>query len=291
MHDTKDKPSAQHSTASVSGSGAQPTLRQVMLRPRWIGALILAIAVAGGFAWLGNWQLEAALVNQEVSQESAERVLPLNEITEPGTAVSDAAAGRVATVTGYFVSGDFGTVGNRVNSGEIGYWVVGHFVTEGPKPSSLSVALGWTSTSAEAEAVVTRLHTAGESVHTLEGRYSVPEGGTVPAADENPFDVLSMLPAQQANLWNAVDGPVYQGFLVSHESVLGLDPIDSFPPLPPQSVNWLNLFYAAEWIVFAGFAIYFWYRLTRDALEKEIDLLGQQSTPPRSARAADERVD
>ena len=37
-------------------------------------------------------------------------------------------------------------------------------------------------------------------------------------------------------------------------------------------MNWLNVFYAGEWVVFAGFAVYFWFRLTRDAWEKEHEL-------------------
>ena len=40
-------------------------------------------------------------------------------------------------------------------------------------------------------------------------------------------------------------------------------------PLPRW---WLNIFYALEWIVFAGFAVYFWWRLVRDALEREREL-------------------
>jgi len=55
----------------------------------------------------------------------------------------------------------------------------------------------------------------------------------------------------------------------------GLETIDSVPPLPVGAINWLNLFYAVEWVVFAGFAIFFWYRLVRDDWEKihELKLL------------------
>jgi hypothetical protein len=35
------------------------------------------------------------------------------------------------------------------------------------------------------------------------------------------------------------------------------------------ALNWLNVFYAVEWVVFAGFAIFLWYRLVRDAVERE----------------------
>ena len=32
-----------------------PTLREVMLRPRWLLMLAFALLVAGVFAWLGQW--------------------------------------------------------------------------------------------------------------------------------------------------------------------------------------------------------------------------------------------
>jgi hypothetical protein len=51
-----------------------------------------------------------------------------------------------------------------------------------------------------------------------------------------------------------------------------LDPIDSIAPLPTERVSWLNVFYAIEWVVFAGFAVFFWFRLARDAWEKEHEL-------------------
>ena len=34
-------------------------------------------------------------------------------------------------------------------------------------------------------------------------------------------------------------------------------------------LNLLNVFYALEWALFAGFAIYLWYRLVRDVVERE----------------------
>ena len=44
---------------------------------------------------------------------------------------------------------------------------------------------------------------------------------------------------------------------------------------PPRtrlaSVNWLNIFYAIEWAVFAGFAFYIWYRLAKDRWQLEVE--------------------
>jgi len=38
-------------------------------------------------------------------------------------------------------------------------------------------------------------------------------------------------------------------------------------------INWLTAFYAIEWIIFALFALYFWYRLVSDERMREIEAL------------------
>jgi surfeit locus 1 family protein len=48
--------------------------------------------------------------------------------------------------------------------------------------------------------------------------------------------------------------------------------ISTTPPSSERELNWLNIFYAAEWIIFAGFALYLWYRLMRDEWERESEL-------------------
>ena len=70
------------------------------------------------------------------------------------------------------------------------------------------------------------------------------------------------------NLW-AEPGPVYGGFIVLAEPYAGLDPIRAEAPVREATLNLLNVFYAIEWALFAGFAIYLWYRLVRDAVERE----------------------
>ena len=46
-----------------------PTLREVMLRPWWIGMLLLCLVVAGVFAWLGQWQLGRAIDTDRYTSE------------------------------------------------------------------------------------------------------------------------------------------------------------------------------------------------------------------------------
>ena len=60
-----------------------------------------------------------------------------------------------------------------------------------------------------------------------------------------------------------------------HEAVAPLQTIPTGPPVPQTTLNWLNVFYAIEWIAFAFFAPYFWYRLVMDAVEREAEIAAE----------------
>jgi hypothetical protein len=93
-----------------------------------------------------------------------------------------------------------------------------------------------------------------------------------------------MSPAALLSRWHDVQGlDVYRPYMTSAKPLAGLQAISSPAPDEHQGVNWLNLFYAAEWAVFAGFAFYLWYRLAKDAWEKEVEELEELSA------GADER--
>ena len=97
-----------------------PTLGAVMRMPKWIGALALALLVAGGFAWLGQWQLSHAVTLNNESAVDDATVRPLNEVTAPGKPVTDESAGYVFGATGAFVAGDFMVVEQRRNGDKEG---------------------------------------------------------------------------------------------------------------------------------------------------------------------------
>jgi surfeit locus 1 family protein len=136
--------------------------------------------------------------------------------------------------------------------------VVGHFVTA--DGTTLAVALGWS-------------EDADTSVGTwdatrLTGRYLPSE-----VASDSDFEAgerSAIAVADLINVWPEV-GPAYGGYLVLDEAPAGLDAIYSPAPSQEVSLNLLNIFYAIEWVIFAGFAIYLWYRLVRDVVEKELE--------------------
>jgi surfeit locus 1 family protein len=71
---------------------------------------------------------------------------------------------------------------------------------------------------------------------------------------------------------------VYRPYLASTTASAGLADIDPLPaPDEISPVNWLNVFYAVEWAIFAGFAFYLWYRLAKDAWEREVEEFEEQA--------------
>lgn len=232
--------------------------------------LILALAVAAAFAALGQWQLARAVATGTVVQRSTETVLPLNRVAQPQTPMTGAADQQMVTVTGTFVPEDYRVLSDRVNFGRTGFWLVGH-LSMAARPgseSALAVAVGWAATEADARAAILTLPWADGSPVTLTGRYLASESPAESDFEHGKASTMSV--AALINQWAGFDSTdVYAGYLVSHQNVNGLERIDSPPPITDVTVNWLNIFYAAEWAIFAGFAVFLWYRLVKDAWERE----------------------
>lgn len=247
---------------------------KVALRPRWIAALLLALGVAAGFAALAQWQVQRSIDTGIVVERPTETAVPLASVTTPQGPTGAAADGQRVTTGGEFVEGDWLVVHDRYNGGVHGWWVVGHLaVVDQHGTSGLVVAVGWTGRQADAERIAADLNSGAlESGldEAFEGRYHGSEGPQ--DSDYQAGRLTTVAPSAFINLWHGVDpAGVYGGYLVATEAVPGLDVIDSPPPLTDIEMNWLNVFYAVEWVIFAGFAVYLWWRLVRDEFEKERD--------------------
>ncbi|MDN3495774.1 SURF1 family cytochrome oxidase biogenesis protein [Planococcus sp. APC 4015] len=263
-----------------------PTLREVMLRPQWIGMLVLCLVVAGVFAWLGQWQLSRAIDTNPPPAGATEIVRPLADVVEPGEYLSDPLVGQRVEVTGSWVPGDFIVVASRFNDGVEGYWVTGQLrVADILQPTSLAVAIGWAATAEEAADTVAQLDELDASPVTLTGRIISDEGPVPPRDDVDPLMMTRMSPAALLSMWHDTEGlDVYRQYLASQTAIPPLADIDSPAPDERSSVNWLNIFYAAEWAIFAGFAFYLWYRLARDQWEKEVEDLEDEAAEATEAR-------
>ncbi|MBF4618371.1 SURF1 family protein [Clavibacter sp. VKM Ac-2873] len=281
--DAAARPDARPAGSGPGGPEAVgPTIGQVARRPRSLALLALALVIAAGFAALGQWQLARAVESGVVIERDTETALPLGTLAEPQGYVTDTSAGHMVTVTGAFVPGDFVVVSDRLDAGRTGAWVVGHLsITDDgaaadpasdARPASVPVALGWAATDEEAAAVAASFDAGDGSptgVQEVVGRFLPSEQPEPSGTGQDPQRMTRLSTAALVNLWPGDVGDVYNGFIVASTPVAGLTAIDSPPPSEAVQLNWLNIFYAAEWAVFAIFAIVIWYRTIRDTWTRE----------------------
>lgn len=229
---------------------------------------MLVLAVAAAFAALGRWQLERSVAAGVVNEIDTETPVPLEQLADPGESTTADQLGRIVTVAGSFAPEGFLVLASRVQHGESGYWTVGRLLVDaaaGAPSTSLVVALGWAPTEAGARAAIPADTTRLE----LRGRYlpsEPPRGEDLRTGERSALSIAEFI-----NVWPDYAGTVYGGYLILDEAPAGLEAIDAPPPIPEASVNLLNLFYALEWIIFAGFAFYLWYRLVKDEVEKRAE--------------------
>lgn len=246
--------------SSALSASSGPSFWAVARRPRWIAALVLALAIASGFAALGQWQLARSVAAPAVVDSRTETPTALTKVAVPDAPVTDPELGRMVTADATLVPGDFVVLSDRINGGKAGFWLVAHSTTSG---GDLAVALGWAPTHAAAVAAE-----EDAAIRTpLVGRYLPSESPDQPGVEKGQQSAASV-PAL-VNQWASLGDSVYGGYVVAATPSAGLTKIDSPAPTQELGLNWLNLFYALEWALFAGFAIYLWYRLVKDEVEKE----------------------
>jgi cytochrome oxidase assembly protein ShyY1 len=247
-----------------------PTLREVMLRGRWIAMLMLCLLVAGVFAWLGQWQLGRAVDTAPQDPGATEQVRPLSDVLEPGEYLAEPLVGQKVETEGRWIPGDFIVVSSRFNDGVQGYWVTGQLRVD--DRTSIAVAVGWAPDRESADDAAARLDADadGGSI-AISGRIISDEGPVLPTRDD-PDRLDRMSTAALLSRWHDIEQlDVYRPYLASTTAEAGLVDISSPAPEEGSSVNWLNIFYAVEWAIFAGFAFYLWYRLAKDAWERELE--------------------
>jgi hypothetical protein len=261
----------------------QPTFFSVARRPKWIGGLLFALAVAVVFALLGQWQLERTftVVEPEVDNE---QVFVLNQVASPGAPLTVEAANVLVSTKIMLDQSNLYIVSNRLQQagGEVvaGYWLIGNsgaLLADNDTTGSLTVAIGFSESLTDIEKARVELQESMLPQAFLEstGRYLQTEAPVELPEAEKPYLFGSLSLAQLVNLYSEEPVASFAGFLaLDADPGLGLERID----LPPQQVgtrvNWLTLFYAVEWVLFAGFAVFLWWRLVQDQRLRESTTTG-----------------
>ena len=255
-----------------------PTWSQVARRPKWIAGLFLALAVAAVFALLGQWQLERSFTEVEAEDQSlAPLVLIDSEL--PGAPLTPIAANKRVQANLMLDTQNVFIVANRLQrtSDEVvsGYWVIANsnvLLQDGESTASLSVGVGFAESLSVAETARVELMESIQAQAFLNqtGRYLQTEGPVALTDPTKPYLLESFSLAQLVNLYKGDGFQSLAGFMVlDSDPGFGLERIVIAPPEPGTQVNWLTLFYALEWALFAGFAVFLWWRLVEDARIRE----------------------
>jgi cytochrome oxidase assembly protein ShyY1 len=267
------------------------------LKPRWILSLVLAMAIAALFVLLSQWQFSRSQDSAPPPPSTTEQIQPLTGVFQPGVPMTAGVADQMVRMEGTFLPDTRILVQTRLQGDREGLWVVSAFEVSGSgQPASvIPVVHGWVPDVASASQLA---EPVGEAV--VEGRLLPTEAPVVQRPVPGQAATLSV--AELINVWDVPSA--YSGFVVSFETELNGSALPPEAPLEavrigpqPQEtpINWLNIFYAVEWFVFAGFAFFLWWRLVADdhrrMLEAEHDRqdeIGQPSEPSLNETTTDE---
>lgn len=223
---------------------------RVATRAKYIGGLLIALVAAAAFSLAGQWQLDRSFTKDQVSATSQQIV----------------SVDAQLDVNNVFI------VENRVQNDELVFWLIANSFTADDK--SLTMAIAQTDSLLKAEAARFDLQNrkVAQAFLPVKG-YWLPTEAPLESNAEKPYLLKTVSTAQLVNLYSPdkaiasyADFFVASGFAKTLSPALG--EINAVLE-PAPSINWLSVFYAAEWVLFAGFAIFLWARTVKDAVDAE----------------------
>jgi hypothetical protein len=242
---------------------------RVATRPKWIFALLASLAMAAIFALLGQWQLDRSFRTVGQTTQQQQTYTPIDELAKPGEGFRETSDGRLVTIECAPSRMNPLIVANRFQNGEGGFWLLTYCTT--PEGVIAVTADAWFATEAEAKAGRVALQeTLWATVleyKTYKGWLLAPEAPEPAREGEFLFESLSL--AQLVNVFrNDAPSTVYPGIValevVPDAEITGGEAIEIGSTEQFVELNFLNVFYAIEWVVFAGFAVFMWWRLVQD---------------------------
>jgi surfeit locus 1 family protein len=249
-------------------SNKAPSFFKLATQPKWIGALLLALLVAAIFAALGQWQLDRTFTKDDPKTNTENSSLAMVEKKL-----------MLDTKHVYIIDG-------RVQNGVTGYWLLANATDE--KQVSTTLAIGWVERLETAESLRAQLM---ESVQTQAflpvSGFPLPTEGPQPSDKAKPYLLKSVALGQLINLYSpdkAIESsPEYLALCACEEQTSFSLKSSELKPIQvtyrdAERINWLSAFYFLEWMLFAGFAVFLWWRLVKD---EQIRLAAEAATDKR----------
>jgi hypothetical protein len=223
---------------------------RVAVRPKFIAGFLISLLAAAAFSLLGQWQLDRSLTKDQTAAE-IQKVVTVEVMLD---------------VQNVFI------VDGRLQDGKEVFWLLVN--SQEATGKSLTLAIGQSDSLLKVEAARFELKNSMTAQAFLPVRgYWLPTEAPLAIDKANPYLLQSVSTAQLINLYSP-EKPLasYTDFLVAEGFAASLSPklgeIDAVLE-PAPAINWLSVFYAAEWILFAGFALFLWGRTVKDSVDAE----------------------
>jgi cytochrome oxidase assembly protein ShyY1 len=232
-----------------------------MLALHVLGVVAVTVAVLLGLWQYDAWQAGRALAARDLADAPP---VALDRVLGPDDPYPGDRVGQPVELSGRWLPDSTVEVTGKRLDGRDGRWVVTPVAVCGAAADcadapAILVVRGFAPDRTVAPA-------APQGPVELSGWLQPGEGQGLP--DPDPGDAV--LPELRvASAVQHVDTDLYGGYVIADEPTPGLDPVTPAAlPEPDSFTSLRNLFYAGEWWVFAGFAVFLWWRWARDELER-----------------------
>ncbi|GAA0366380.1 SURF1 family protein [Microbispora corallina] len=263
---------------------------RTLFAPRLVALHLLVIGVLVSFTLLGRWQLGVFEASGKPKLAADPVPVPVAQLAQVGRHITTAAASRRVTAEGTYDAAsqllvadrlpDATAPGGRAAAGR-GFWLLTPLrLADG---TEIPVVRGW-------------VQKAGDPVSAVPAGPVTVTGRLQPAEQSDEIQRTGPLPAGQVatvstaeliNLWP--DARLRDGFVVATaQTPPGSARFVAVPP-PTEGVgfNWRNLAYAAQWWIFAVFAVFMWFHFVRDHVRTRRAGASADSAEPAAREAGD----
>ncbi|MEU6712821.1 SURF1 family protein [Nonomuraea sp. NPDC046802] len=247
---------------------------RTLFSPRIMGLHLLTIGVLVAFILLGRWQLGIFQDSGKPHAATDPAPVAVATLTQIGPQLRGDVVGRRISAEGVYEAGrqllvadrraDVDAPGGNVSRDD-GYWVLTPLRLD--DGTLMPVVRGWVAKSddpAVAAVPQGRVAVAGR-LRPQQGTDSVQRR----AEGLPPGQVQTVSTGELINLWTGQK--VRAGFVVAQPPSGSLTQVKVDPPVVGGTLTWRNLAYAANWWIFAGFAVFMWFHFVRDAVRADRD--------------------
>jgi cytochrome oxidase assembly protein ShyY1 len=241
----------------------------VVLTPRWLALLALALVLAGVMSVMGVWQLD--VYQSKTAAATAKRAegapAALQSLFSIDEGLPSNAVGRRVTVSGTWgPAADQIFITDRRQGSEDGLWVVSPVMLSGSSDAgAVMVVRGWVSSASDPAA------RAPSGPVELSGAVAASEAQDS-SGDAANGRVLQSL--RIPTIVHMVDYRIYDAFVVQASIDSGTTPqpapvVVPAPAPPTDHAGLRNVAYAFQWWIFAAFTLWMWTRMVLDAHRSE----------------------